>query len=150
MSRVFASPRELIWRAFTDPDQIASWWSPEGCDIPRETVDVDVRVGGRIYFSMVDSSDGSVIPVRFDIAEISEPELLVFSSDALPEFGLAHRMLTRVQLDILEHGTRVTVTQGPHTDELRGPAQAGWLGCMEKLQRLVESGEGGIRTRDGA
>lgn len=141
VSRVFAAPRELVWSAFTDPDQIAAWWSPDGCDIPRETVDIDVRVGGRIYFSMVDSNDGAVIPVRFEIAEISEPELLVFSSEALPEFGLPNRMLTRVQLDLHEDGTRVTVTQGPHADEMLGQAGAGWSGALDKLQRLLEGAE---------
>jgi hypothetical protein len=36
--RVFDAPRELVWRAWTDPDQIAAWWGPEGMVEPIETL----------------------------------------------------------------------------------------------------------------
>ena len=150
VSRVFRAPRELVFRAFTDPDQIAVWWAPEGCEVPRESVDIVPSVGGRIHFSIVDSTSGEAVPVRFDIEEFSEPELLVFSSEPQPEFELPNRMITRVELDVHDDGTRVTVVQGPHTDEMRDRADAGWSGALHKLERLLESGEGGIRTRDGA
>jgi uncharacterized protein YndB with AHSA1/START domain len=150
ISRVFRAPREVVFRAFTDPDQIAAWWAPEGCEVPRESVEIVPGVGGRIYFSIVDSTSGEAAPVRFDIEEFSEPELLVFSSEPQPEFGLPHRMITRVEFDVHADGTRVIVTQGPHSDQMRDRADAGWLGALDKLERLLESGEGGIRTRDGA
>ena len=30
ISRVFDAPRELVYRAFTDPDHLAAWWGPIG------------------------------------------------------------------------------------------------------------------------
>jgi uncharacterized protein YndB with AHSA1/START domain len=36
--RVFDAPRELLWRAWTDPDQISAWWGPANMHTPRETV----------------------------------------------------------------------------------------------------------------
>jgi uncharacterized protein YndB with AHSA1/START domain len=146
ISRVLRAPRELVFGAFTDPDQIAVWWAPEGCEVPRESVDIVPGVGGRIHFSIVDSSSGASSPVRFEIEEFAEPELLVFTSEPQPEFGLPNRMLTRIEFAVHNEGTRVTVTQGPHTDEMRDRADAGWSEALDKLKRLVESGEGGDRA----
>jgi hypothetical protein len=35
ISRVFDAPRELVYRAFTDPDHLAAWWGPIGNSLPR-------------------------------------------------------------------------------------------------------------------
>jgi uncharacterized protein YndB with AHSA1/START domain len=46
-------------------------------------------------------------------------------------------MLTRVVFEADGEATRLTVTQGPHTDQMQGEAQAGWLGALDKLERLL-------------
>jgi uncharacterized protein YndB with AHSA1/START domain len=137
ISRVFAAPRELVFNAWIDPDQIAVWCAPEGCEVPRETVDIDPRPGGRIHFSMVDAASGDVIPVRFEVLEISRPELLVLASDPQPEFGLPHRMLTRVVFEADGGATRLTLTQGPHTDDMRREADRGWASALDKLEACL-------------
>ncbi len=139
VSRVFRAPRELVFNAWIDPDQISAWFAPEECDVPRETIDVEPRAGGRIHFQMVEVDRGAVYPVRFEIVELSEPELLVLSSDAQPEIGLPHSMVTRVAFEVEGEETRVTVIQGPHTDEMADGASAGWLGSLDKLERLLRS-----------
>lgn len=143
ITRVFSAPRELVFRAWVDPDQIAAWWAPEGCEVPRESVDVDARVQGRIHFSIVDPERVTAVPVHFEIVEISEPELLVFRSAPQPEFGLPHAMVTRVTFEIDGEGTRVTVTQGPHTADMGPQAAAGWSGSFDKLARLVAGADRG-------
>jgi uncharacterized protein YndB with AHSA1/START domain len=139
ISRAFRAPRELVFRAFVDPDQVAVWWAPDACEVPRETVQIEARGGGRIHFSMVDRAQGAVYPVRFEIVEISEPELLVLASEAQPEIGLPHPMLTRVVFEVDGDGTRVTVTQRPHTDEMQGRATLGWRQSLDKLERLLRA-----------
>jgi uncharacterized protein YndB with AHSA1/START domain len=139
ITRVFRAPRELVFTAWIDPDQIAVWWAPEECEIPRDTVEVDLRVGGRIHFSMVETDSGVVYRVRFEIVEMSKPELLVLASDADPEIGLEYPMVTRVAFDVEGDGTRVTVTQGPHTEAMEDRAAGGWTGSLDKLERLLNS-----------
>ena len=46
ISRVFDAPRELVYRAFTDPDHLAAWWGPIGNSLPRDEIEFDVRPGG--------------------------------------------------------------------------------------------------------
>lgn len=46
VSRVFDAPRALVFRAFTDPDHLATWWGPSGNCLPRDEIEFDVRPGG--------------------------------------------------------------------------------------------------------
>ncbi len=139
VTRVFGAPREVVFNAWIDPDQVAAWMAPEGCEVTRESVEIEPRAGGRIHYSMVDPARGAAYPVHFEIIEIAVPELLVLSSKPEPEIGLPHPMLTRVTFDVDPDGTRVTVTQGPHTDEMQREAEGGWLSSFDKLGRLIRS-----------
>ena len=46
ITRIFDAPPELVYRAFTDPDQLGQWFGPVGFSVPYETVHVDARPGG--------------------------------------------------------------------------------------------------------
>jgi uncharacterized protein YndB with AHSA1/START domain len=137
VKRTFDAPREFVFRAWLDPDQLAAWIAPEGVEVPRPSVRVDARVGGRIEYSMVDPSLGQEYPVIFEIVEMSEPELLVFESPPQPDFDIPERTTTRVVFEEDRGRTTVTVTQGPHTDEMAPQAQAGWTSVLDKLGALL-------------
>ncbi len=139
ITRFFRAPRELVFNAWIDPEQVRAWFAPEGCEVPRETVDIEPQAGGRIHFTMVELAGGAAYPVRFEIVEIAWPELLALASEAAPEIGLPHPMLTRVEFSIDGDGTRLTITQGPHTEEMQDRAKAGWLSSLDKLEKLVGS-----------
>ena len=46
--RVFDAPRERVWKAFTDPDQIPRWWGPHGTS--TRVLEMDLRPGGTWRF----------------------------------------------------------------------------------------------------
>lgn len=46
--RTFDARRELVWRAFTDPELIPRWWGKHGTT--TTVAALDVRVGGRWHF----------------------------------------------------------------------------------------------------
>lgn len=50
IDRVFDAPRELVWKAWTEPEMIKKWWGPEGFSAP--SIKVDLRVGGKYIFAM--------------------------------------------------------------------------------------------------
>src|SRR5438309_1672978 len=50
IERVFDAPREMVWKAWTNPDMIKKWWGPEGFSAPFATI--DLRVGGKYIFAM--------------------------------------------------------------------------------------------------
>jgi uncharacterized protein YndB with AHSA1/START domain len=54
-TRVLDAPRELLSKAWTEPEQLAQWWGPKGMGTPIETIELDLRPGGafqtRRYFT---------------------------------------------------------------------------------------------------
>jgi uncharacterized protein YndB with AHSA1/START domain len=133
ITREFDAPRELVWEAITNPDHVAQWFGPEGFETPRETVEIDLRAGGRYELTMVRSDAHH--PVRYEVAELEPPRLLVLTSPPMPEVGIHDGTVTRIELE--EHGatTRMTLIDGPY--EQPQHAEAGWHGAMAKLEALL-------------
>lgn len=50
VSRVFDAPRELVWKAWTDPKYVMQWWGPKGFTSP--VCKIDFRVGGKFLYCM--------------------------------------------------------------------------------------------------
>lgn len=53
VTRVVDAPRGVVWRLWTDPEELAHWFHPRGMRTPRESVEVDLREGGRYAYTMV-------------------------------------------------------------------------------------------------
>jgi uncharacterized protein YndB with AHSA1/START domain len=135
ITRIFDAPRETVFRAWTDPDEIAAWYGPEHFDTPAEKIRIDLRVGGRYELTMVRRDNGAEFPIGYEIIELVEPELLVLRSDPMPQMGMHEPTITRVELH--EHGakTRMTLTDGPYVES--GHASAGWNAAFDKLAQRV-------------
>lgn len=142
IERVFDAPRELVWKAFTDPDQIAQWFGPVGYHVPRESVRIDLRVGGEMAFTMVPDHDD--MPPAGDssgiISELVEPSLLVtyedISGELVEVFG-AERITMRIELHEEDGRTRLVLHQGPYGDQILGDAREGWGSSFTKLDKLL-------------
>ncbi|MCL5807575.1 MAG: SRPBCC domain-containing protein [Deltaproteobacteria bacterium] len=50
ITRVIDAPRELVWRAWTNPAYLTRWWGPRNFTSPSGTI--DLRVGGKYLFCM--------------------------------------------------------------------------------------------------
>jgi uncharacterized protein YndB with AHSA1/START domain len=137
ITRIFDAPRERVFRAWTDPDEVAAWYGPEHYDAPRERIRIDLRVGGRYELTMVQRADGAEFAVGYEIIELVEPELIVLRSDPMPEVGMPEPTVTRVEFH--DHGakTRMTLSDGPYPSDARGHAEAGWSSAFGKLAELV-------------
>lgn len=139
ISRVFDAPRELVYRAFIDPDQLAQWFGPVGFSVPRDTIDIDPRVGGHQRFTMV-SADGSMTsPVNATFTEVIENELLVGSEkvEGIPGFEGVTEMTMRLEFHDEGGKTRLVVRQSPFPANLDGQAREGWNSSFTKLDALL-------------
>ena len=136
ITRIFDAPRAEVFRAWTDPHEVAEWFGPDHFDTPRDRVRIDLRVGGRYELTMVQRDSGAEFPVGYEIVELVEPELLVLRSDPVPEVGMHEPTVVRIELH--DHGakTRMTLTDGPYPAGMRH-AEAGWLAAGEKLAARV-------------
>ena len=137
ITRIFDAPRERVFRAWTDPDEVAQWYGPEHVDTPRERIHIDLRVGGRYELTMVQRGGGAEFSIGYEIIELVEPELIVLRSDPMPEVGMHEPTVVRVEF--YDHGTktRMTLSDSPYPPEARGHAEAGWVASFEKLAAFV-------------
>jgi uncharacterized protein YndB with AHSA1/START domain len=137
ITRIFDAPREQVFSAWTDPDQVAKWFGPEQMDTPRERIHIDLRVGGRYELTMVQRGGGAEHSIGYDILELVEPQLIVLRSDPMPEMGMHEPTVVRVEFH--DHGdkTRMTLSDGPQPAAGRGHAEAGWNAAFDKLALVV-------------
>jgi uncharacterized protein YndB with AHSA1/START domain len=136
ITRIFDAPREDVFAAWTDPDQVSQWFGPEHFDTPREKVRIDLRVGGRYELTMVQRGTDNEHAIGYDILELVEPELLVLRSDPIPEIGMHEPTITRVEFH--DHGpkTRMTLSDGPYPAG-REHAEAGWNSAFDKMAAVL-------------
>ena len=134
IERIFDAPRERVFRAWTDPADVAAWYGPEHFD--TRNVRIDLRIGGRYELTMVQRDGGAEFPIGYDIVELVEPELLVLRSDPMPQAGMHEPTVTRVEFHDLGDRTRMTLTDGPYPGG-GGHAQAGWQSAFDKLAARV-------------
>lgn len=133
ITRVFDAPRDRVFRAWTDPDQVAAWFGPEHMESPRDRILIDLRVGGRYEITMVPRGGGGEFSIGYEIVELVEPELIVLRSDPMPAAGMHEPTIVRVEFH--DHGakTRMTLSDGPLPSAGRGHAEVGWNAALDKL-----------------
>ena len=141
LTRVFDAPRERVWKAWTDPRQIAQWWGPAGFTNPR--CEVDVRPGGALRIDMR-GPDGTVYPMAGVYREVVAPERLVFTGSALDEKGKPlFEVLNTVTFAEQGGKTKLTVQAqvvkkiAAVADRYLKGQEQGWSQSLERLEEFL-------------
>ena len=142
MTRTFDAPRELVFRAWTDPKQVQQWWGPHGFTNPR--CEVDARRGGALRIDMR-GPNGVVYPMKAVFEEVTEPERLVFVSSALDDKGNSMFDVRSIVTLVDRRGkteltlqARVVRTTAAAPQYLEG-MKLGWSQSLERLQAHVRA-----------
>jgi uncharacterized protein YndB with AHSA1/START domain len=136
IERVFDAPRTLVFKAWTDPEHAARWWSPRWCEIV--SLEMDVRPGGA-WRKCMRGDDGSEYWRTGVFKEVVEPERLVFtyfSDDPHSRPGAE----TLVTVTLVEDGGRTKLTLRHElfeSAEARDSHHKGWASAIEKLGEYV-------------
>jgi uncharacterized protein YndB with AHSA1/START domain len=135
--RTYDAPRQLVWEAWTDPDQIAQWWGPRGFSTPRDSIELDLRAGGRISFDMVDDATGTRYPNSGTVVEVEPPARLVWADDGFSDgSGKGTTTVTFTAVDESTTTLRLHVV-ADFTEEVRAGAEQGWGSQLDKLTELL-------------
>jgi uncharacterized protein YndB with AHSA1/START domain len=151
ITRVFDAPRELVYRAWTEPERVMRWWGPEPYTSP--SCKIDLRVGGSYLFAM-QSPEGAVHWSGGVYREIVPNERIVCTDsftdpdgNVVPasHYGLQGdfplEMLVTVTLEDAGEGkTRMTVRQEGMPQSFGEMAGAGWSSSLDKLAALLAEG----------
>lgn len=136
VSRLFKAPRELVWKAWTDPKHAIHWWGPPFC--PATEMHMDLRVGGKWRHYLKSGEDGSVLPQHGEFMEVTPPERLVFTftwdNNQYLEFPSVP-MLVELTFEEKDGGTLLTLRQtGFHSIGDRDGHGQGWTGTFDRFE----------------
>jgi uncharacterized protein YndB with AHSA1/START domain len=127
--RTFDASRERLYRAFTDPDELAQWYAPG--DMTAEVDALEPEVDGRLAVSMLGDEEPHEVEGTF--TEVVENERLVHTWRWTGDDAGAESRVT-VEFRDVEGGTEVTLTHealpGPESVERHAE---GWSGILENL-----------------
>jgi uncharacterized protein YndB with AHSA1/START domain len=150
ITRIFDAPRELVWKAWTDPEHMKRWWGPEHFTAPA--CKIDLRVGGKYHFCMR-APDGKEYWNTGEYLEIAPPARLVYSDKFADEKGNVvpasyygmpgdwpEQRVVTVTLEEHQGKTRMTMKQvGFPAGIMTEMANAGWNGSFDKLAAALKS-----------
>ncbi len=136
LHRVFTASPEKVYKAFTNPDALASWIPPYGflCQVHC----MDLQVGGQYKMSFTNFTTGTSHSFGGEYIEI-RPNAFLKYTDKFDDPNLLGQMITTIELRKVLCGTELIATQEGIPDTI--PTEMcylGWQESLEKLKRLVE------------
>jgi uncharacterized protein YndB with AHSA1/START domain len=134
IERVFKASPERVFRAWTDPAVLVTWWGPEGFTTPEFAF--DLRTGGA-WRTVMRSPDGTPHPVSGIYRAIDPPKRLVITWAWEEDGKRGHETEIEVTFVAIESGTRMRLVQRLfQSPAVRDRHQDGWTRSFDKLERL--------------
>ena len=124
-----------VFAAFSDPDELAKWWGPEGFTVG--SLDLDPRVGGTYRIEM-QPPEGDPFYLGGEFREVDPPGRLAFTfvyEDPDPD-----DVETLVELSFRDRGesTEVVFAQGRFKTEARRELHRdGWTDSFDRLEQVI-------------
>ncbi len=149
ITRVFDAPRELVWKAWTEPERFRRWWGPKNFTTPFSTI--DLREGGA-YLNCMRSPEGQDYWSTGVYREIVPLERIVYTDSFADEKGnvvpAAHygmsqdfplEMLVTVTFEEDGGKTKMTLRHaGIPAGQMSELTEAGWNESFDKLARVLK------------
>ena len=136
LHRLLAAKPDKVFRAFVEPDAVASWIPPYGfiCTVHE----LEAKKGGTHRMSFRNFTTGNSHSFGGKYIEFVPGERLVYT-DRFDDPNLPGEMKVTVELKAVSVGTEMTIVQEGLPDMI--PPEAcylGWQECLQKLTKLVE------------
>jgi len=133
ITRVFAAPRERVWKEWTEPERFADWFGGAEAEVPVSTVSMDVREGGTWRATMFPGPGRGEIRWKGQYREVVEPERLVFTVSDRPGDD-EYELVTVVLTDLGDGRTEMRFQQrGTMSAEQYGRAGEGWSSFFDRM-----------------
>lgn len=147
--RVLDAPRELVWKAWTEPERFRRWWGPQGYTSP--VTETDPRVGGRFLWGMR-PPDGRAFYITGVFREVVAPERFVVTKSFADADGAVvppsrygvpgdwpPETVLSVTLEECDGRTAMTVREVGIPEIMREPNEGGMGEALDKLAEYLKS-----------
>lgn len=136
LHRVIAAPPQKVFRAFTEPDAMASWLPPYG--FVAKVHSMDVKEGGSYKMSFINFTTGNGHSFGGTYLEIKPNELIKYT-DKFDDPNLPGEMITTIQLKAVSCGTElIAIQEGIPSVIPTEMCYLGWQDSLDKLKKMVE------------
>lgn len=133
--RTLPAAPPVVFAAFTDPDELAGWWGPEGFSVPSLEFNPRVRASYRIEMQ---PPEGDSFYLTGEFREVDPPSRLAFTFVWEPPNPDDVTTLADLSFRDVGGSTEVILKQGPfRTEERRSLHEAGWSDSFDKLERFL-------------
>jgi uncharacterized protein YndB with AHSA1/START domain len=135
LSRTLPADREAVWRAMTEPSELAKWWGPKGFTVPE--VLFEPRAG-EIYRITMQPPEGDPFLLHGEFREVDPPNRLSYTFVYDPPDPDDRDTLVALSLAARGDETDVSFTQGGFaTDERLELHRGGWSDSFDRLEDLL-------------
>jgi uncharacterized protein YndB with AHSA1/START domain len=139
LKRMLPAPRPVVYRALTDPRELAKWWGPRGFTAP--SVEFDPRVGSSYRIAM-QPPDGDLFYLSGEFWEVDPPARLAYTFRWDPPNPDDRETVVTVSLqDRGERSEVLLVQRGFATDERLGLHEEGWIDSLGRLEQVLSGYE---------
>ena len=146
LERTYDAPRDLVWKAWTDPKMVKEWWGPQG--VTNTVNSWEAQQDGKIDLVMLAGQElgpmaGQKWPMTGEFKEIEEPSKLVFTGNAIVDGKEVLQHLATVTFVEEDGKTKMTVhiVVTKATPEAAGPLsgmEMGWNMQLDKLGKFLQ------------
>lgn len=149
ITRIFDAPPNLVWKAWTEPEQVMRWWGPKVFTSP--VAKIDLRAGGKYLYAMR-SPEGQDFWSTGVFQEIVVPERIVYTDSFSDEKGnvvpASHygmsgewpsELLVTVTFEEQKGRTKFTLRhEGIPPGKMSDLTKAGWNESFDKLAEVLK------------
>ena len=156
ISRTFEAPRDRMWAAWSERDQLMDWFGPKGFKMPAAKL--EFRGGGTFHYCL-ESPEGNEMWGKFVYREIVKPERLVWVNSFSDKDGgitvhpmsptWPREMLSSAVFEDQGSKTKLTIQWAPVEgstalecktfEEGRDSMKMGWSGTFEQFANYLSS-----------
>jgi uncharacterized protein YndB with AHSA1/START domain len=140
LTKALGAPRDLVFRAWTDPKHLAAWWGPDNF---TSTIIAWSAVPGSPLRIDMHAPNGTVYPMSGKFVEVVKPERIVFANTAkdpagTPLFDILTTVTlaedgARTRLTLVARITGMTDQAAPYLDGM----EIGWTQSLGRLSNCV-------------
>ncbi len=149
LTRIFDAPRELVFKAWTDPRLMAQWFAPDLFTVP--VCKLDPHPGGAIYLTMR-GPDGIEYPMTGVFNEIVEPDWIVYTSGAIMDDTGSPQLETLTTVSFADENDKtkmtvhIVVTKAlPQADFALAGMAEGWKQNLAKLGEALIKAQSSVK-----
>ena len=136
VKRLINAPREMVYRAWTEPKLMVQWLSPE--DVKCRSVELHLKVGGAFRIHMVSKKGDHIAVGKYK--QIVPNKRLRFTWE-WEKYAMPHSLMT-IDFEDLGKRTRVTLIHEGFPDrEDLADHKKGWTSALRKFAGLMKKGK---------